>query len=278
MSILGGGSLPIGSVPPMPWPSENSDATVVIFTHHEPFQCIQWVLSSKRQEPTLANFCRKWLLWKESRKLAELMGRMENQAGKIKRNQRKAGGTKRPGYCCMAGTYPRSPRTQCCCCCNDYPPFPMSLHPSLSQYSSSLWEYWIAWPQSCVLTLLPGWRMEKSVTCHPPGLTMGNFCRLGRDYRCSGQLKNGHRSLHLFSGMLVFSTLRIDSEAQHSEMFPVRYFVCNSGKLTPGGGKTSYSQAWWVKEPLPIVRASREMSPLHPLVILPEKIETIVFY
>lgn len=77
----------------------------------------------------------------------------------------------------------------------------------------------------------------------------------------------------------MFSSLGTDSDAQLSEMFPVCYFVCNSGKLIPlGGGKTSYSPAWCVKELLSILRASREMGPLHPLVILPEKVETIVFY
>lgn len=37
------------------------------------------------------------------------MGRMENKAGEIKRNQRKAGGTKQLGHCCMASTYPPAP-------------------------------------------------------------------------------------------------------------------------------------------------------------------------
>lgn len=46
----------------------------------------------------------------------------------------------------------------------------------------------------------------------------------------------------------------------------------------PRGGKASYSPAWYVKELLSILRASREMSPLHPLVILPERVETTVFY
>ena len=46
----------------------------------------------------------------------------------------------------------------------------------------------------------------------------------------------------------------------------------------PWGGKASYSPAWCVKELLSILRASREIGPLLPLVILPEKVETTVFY
>lgn len=70
---------------------------------------------------------------------------------------------------------------------------------------------------------------------HLPRLAVGDSCCLGRGYRCSRQLTNGQRSLHLFPGMLVFSSLGTDSDAQHSETFPVWYFVCNSGKLIPPG-------------------------------------------
>lgn len=100
-------------------------------------------------------------------------------------------------------------------------------------------------------------------------------------YRCSGPLSNGRGSQCVLLGMLVFETLGIDSEAQSSGMFSVRHFVCSASRLPlqkadfPSIPNHLSSAGQGAR--LPMRKANMQISPMHLLIILPYKVETVAF-
>ena len=154
----------------------------------------------------------------------------------MKRNHKKVDGTKQTGCSCVAAlALPTLQPQGALCCCSDDPP---SLWASPITSSTLRFPLRVMNGLTPVVWACPTSRVENGNAGHLPHLprlAVGDSCCLGRDYRCSRQLTNGQHSLHLFPGMLVFSSLGTDSDAQHSETFPVWYFVCNSGKLIPPG-------------------------------------------
>lgn len=108
---------------------------------------------------------------------------------------------------------------------------------------------------------------EVLVTCHPPGLTMGNYYHLGREFNCSRQLKNGRCSQHLFLGMLVFSSAGIGSEAHTQKYYLVGILSVIQASYPQGSRDFLGSVGQGAR--LYIGRAKREIRPLSLPISLP---------
>lgn len=207
------------------------------------------------------------------------MGRMENYAEKMKRNHKKADGTKQTGCSCVAALPypPSSPRANCCC--SDFPPSPRAcihhfLHIQVPSESNERLD------SSCVsLPNFQGGKWKRWSPATPPKTRSGGFLLLRKGLQVL-QTVNKWPALTPFvsRNARVFITrdwLRCPTLRNVSSLvFCLQFRQVNS----PWGGKASYSPAWCVKELLSILRASREIGPLLPLVTLPEKVEATVFY
>lgn len=170
-----------------------------------------------------------------------------------------------------------SPRVHCYC--SDYPPSPWAcIHHFLHTQVPSESNEWL--DSSCVnLPNFLGGKRKCWSPAAPPKTRNGEFLLLRKGPQVFQTVNKRpmftpfvSRNARVFitRDWLRCSTLRNVS----CLLFCLQFRQANP----PGGGKTSYSPAWCVKELLSILRVSRETGPLHPLVFLPEKVETIVFY